>query len=112
MVEISELQVPQISVDEVNKALDLKDKILLLDVRTSGEYSRGKIEGSINLPVEEVDKQIESVIPDKSAKIYVYCLSGSRSIIAVDTMIKIGYVNVFNVTSGLLAWRVNGYKVT
>lgn len=112
MFDITEPNVPQITAEEVKKSIDAKEDVTLLDVRTVGEYSRGKIEGGINLPVDEVACKIETVIPDKSKKIYVYCLSGSRSVHAVDAMVKLGYTNVFNVISGLLAWRAKGFTVT
>jgi rhodanese-related sulfurtransferase len=99
----------QISVDDVKRALDNKEDIILLDVRTTGEYLRGKIAGSINLPVDEVTQKIEALIPDKTKIVYVYCLSGSRSVYAVDMMIKLGYKKVYDVPNGLLAWRVKGY---
>lgn len=111
MFDITEPNVPQITAEEVKKSLDAKEEVTLLDVRTVGEYSRGKIKGGVNLPVDEITHKIETVIPDKSKKVFVYCLSGSRSIHAADAMIKLGYTNVFNLTSGLLAWRAKGYPV-
>lgn len=111
MDDFSEPKVPQVTADEVKKAIDGKQTCVLLDVRTPGEYARGKIEGSINLPVDKVDSDILTVIPDKSAKIYVYCLSGSRSIYAVDTMVNLGYTNVFDMAHGLLAWRAKYFPV-
>ncbi len=100
---------PNISAEKVKMAIDAKTDVLLLDVRTTSEYARGKIAGAINVPVDEVANKIASVLPDKTKTIYVYCLSGSRSVFAVDAMLKLGYKNVFNMTSGLLAWRVKGY---
>jgi phage shock protein E len=103
--------VNQISAQDVKKAMDNKKAIVVLDVRTPGEYSRGKLEGSINLPLNEVQNKITSILPDKNSTVYVYCLSGSRSVYAVDIMVKLGYKNVFNMTSGLLAWRIEKYPV-
>lgn len=100
-----------VSVEEVKKAIDEKIDCIILDVRTHGEYEKGKITGSINLPVDEVESKVESIISNKSTLIYVYCLSGSRSIIAAEEMKKLGYNNAFNVIRGLLAWRVKGYPV-
>lgn len=111
MFEINEPNVPQITVEEVKKSLDTNEGIILLDVRTVGEYTRGRIEGGLNLPLNEVADQIEVIIPNKNDKVYVYCLSGSRSVHAVDAMIKRGYTNVFNVLSGLLAWRAKNYPI-
>ena len=105
---ILEPNVPQISVDVVKKSIDTHENVILLDVRTVGEYSRNKLENASNLPLDEVVERIESIVPDKSTKVYVYCLSGSRSVHAVDTMLKLGYTNVFNMTGGLLACRAKG----
>jgi rhodanese-related sulfurtransferase len=111
MDDFSEPKVPQVPAEVVKRALDGKENCILLDVRTPGEYARGKIAGSINLPVDKVDCDVLKVIPDKSAKVYVYCLSGSRSVHAVDAMVKLGYTNVFDMEHGLLAWRAKYFPV-
>jgi rhodanese-related sulfurtransferase len=111
MDTFSEPIVPQVTAEIVKKAIDEKKKFILLDVRTPGEYARGKIAGSINLPVDRVDCDILKVAPDKSAKVYVYCLSGSRSVHAVYVMMKLGYTNVFDIEHGLLAWRAKYFPV-
>lgn len=100
-----EPKVPTVEPEAIKKAMDSKEDFVLLDVRTPGEYSRGKLEGSINVPVDEVPQKVESVIPDKSKTIYVYCLSGARSTVAVETMMRQGYTKVFNIAHGMLAWR-------
>ena len=51
---------------------------ILLDVRTREEYASGHIEGSRNLPLDEIDS-VDSVIKDKNTPLYVHCLSGGRS---------------------------------
>lgn len=104
-------KVPSVQVEDLKQALDNKSDISIIDVRTPEEYSKGKIKGSINLPLDTVKDNIESIIPDENKTIYVYCLSGSRSAIAVDLMQKIGYKNVFDVKSGMLAWRAKQYPV-
>lgn len=103
--------VPRINVEEVKNALDINKDVVLIDVRTPGEYARGKIKGSINLPVEDLPSIIETVVKDKAQTIYAYCLSGSRSDLAVSDMQDMGYTNVFSVTSGLLAWRAKQYPL-
>ena len=105
-------KVPQVEVKDLNDAIKENKDISILDVRTGGEYSKENIQNSINLPVDQIAEKIEKIIPDKNKKIYVYCLSGSRSVFAVNTMVKLGYKNVFDVKSGLLAWRVNKFPVS
>ena len=106
--------VSQIEADEVKKALDEKEKVIMLDVRTPMEYEKGHIKDSINLSVENFsDKnKVEQVVSDKEATIYVYCLSGSRSATAVQAMSAYGYKNAFSMKSGVLAWRAKGYPLS
>lgn len=107
----SEPIVPEVSCQDVKSELDQKKPVILLDVRTPGEFARGRIAGSINIPIDRIECDIEQTVPDKSATIYVYCLSGSRSVHAVHALIKLGYTQVFNVKQGLLAWRAYYFPV-
>lgn len=103
--------VPEVSVEDLKKVIDRHDQIVLLDVRTPGEFARGALLNSINIPVAEVEQRVQSRIADKNIKVYVYCLSGSRSSYAVSIMMKLGYTHVYDVSHGLLAWRAKGYTV-
>lgn len=111
MFTFGRTKIPQIDAKEVKQALDAKENVVLLDVRTIGEFEKARIDKSISLPIQNIPIDIEKVAPDKSQKIYVYCFSGSRSLIAVEELIKLGYTNVFNLTNGLLAWRANKFPM-
>ena len=100
----------QVSADDVHRALGNKD-VAIIDVRTSGEFSRGAIMGSINIPVDVIRQQIEAAIPDKEKTIYLYCLSGSRSETAAYILEGLGYTNAYSMTNGLLMWRSKKYEV-
>lgn len=104
--------VPQISTDDVFRTLGVSGAgVALVDVRTPQEFAKGRIATSINLPLDDIEKNAGTILPNKSAIIYVYCLSGSRSTAAAAKLILMGYNNVWNVTSGLLAWRASGYPM-
>lgn len=79
------------------------DGAILLDVRTSGEYAQGHIQGSINVPLDKI-VAVENVVKDKNTPLYVYCLSGSRSGSAVSYLKRIGYTNVKNI-GGISSYR-------
>ena len=103
--------IPQIDVREVYKKIQAKSEdFALLDVRTAHEYQTvGRISGSINLPLDDLQGKVENIIPDKDTTVYVYCLSGSRSAAGAQILKSLGYKNVYDMISGLLAWRV--YKL-
>jgi rhodanese-related sulfurtransferase len=108
---MNQQNIPQITADEVKKAIDEKADVIILDVRTPEEFNRDHINESINIPVDELINKISEIMPDKNKLIYVYCLSGSRSDFAVNMMKQLGYSNVFSMTSGLLMWRSKRYPL-
>jgi rhodanese-related sulfurtransferase len=101
----------QIQVEEVHAALANKD-ISIIDVRTPGEFSKGSIAGSVNIPVDVLADKIKSVIPDQNKTIYLYCLSGSRSETAAHILAGLGYTQAYSMSHGLLMWRAKKYEIT
>jgi phage shock protein E len=102
-------KVPKVDAEVVKNAIDAKKDFILLDVRTREEYVKNHLSEAINIPVDEVAEKALKIIPDKNKTIYVYCFSGSRSILAVDALIQLGYKKVFDMSHGMLAWRAKGY---
>ncbi len=112
MFGFNQSDVPEIEASKVHEALENNEDVIIIDVRTPQEFSRGNLEGSVNVPVDLVEARMEEVVPDKNKIVYVYCLSGSRSNMAVDAMVKKGYKNVFSMKSGLLSWRAKQYPLS
>ncbi|MBT8047660.1 MAG: rhodanese-like domain-containing protein [Xanthomonadales bacterium] len=70
---------------------------LWIDVRTADEYVSGHVDGAVNIPYTEITSRIGEVAEDKEAPIYVYCRSGRRSGIALESLQQAGFTNVVNV---------------
>lgn len=73
----------------------------LIDVRTPEEFSEQGVEGSINIPLDNLldsDPQIIKLIDelDKGSEIWLYCLSGARSSIALEILRDMGFTNLVN----------------
>lgn len=71
--------------------------VTLLDTRTVGEYSRGHIDGFVNIPVDELRERLGEL--DKSKPVYVICQSGLRSYIACRILTGSGY-EAYNFSGG------------
>ena len=71
----------------LDKALE-DNNYIVVDVRTSSEYSESHVKGSINIPYDEIN---ESTKLDKNKTILVYCKSGARSSKAYNTLKSLGY---------------------
>lgn len=91
---------------DINKGVEefrRENNAVLLDVRTAQEYSQGHISGSINIPLDSLDK-INKHVSDKSVPLYVHCLSGARSGRAVSELKSMGYEKVKNI-GGIGSYR-------
>lgn len=91
-----------IAVEEVSS---LGESVLYLDVRSLLEFSNGHVENAVNIDVEELENNVEDLIPNKERIIIVYCQSGTRSERASKKLIELGYANVYNMLGGYSAYE-------
>jgi phage shock protein E len=66
----------------------------LVDVRTPGEFARGNVKGSVNIPLDRIQTQLAKFKNKKN--IIVFCQSGGRSSMAKSILEKGGFTNVVN----------------
>ncbi|UFS72070.1 rhodanese-like domain-containing protein [Geomonas sp. RF6] len=71
-------------------------KSLVIDVRSEAEWKDGHLEGAVLIPYQRIADDIVRVAPDKGTKIGLYCRSGRRSDIALQTLKTLGYRDVVN----------------
>jgi len=69
----------------------------------------GEIDGTdLYIPYDQLKTRAAQLPADKSAKILVYCRSGAESAIAAQTLLDLGYSNVWNLAGGMTAWQASG----
>jgi phage shock protein E len=73
----------------------IKQGAIILDVRSKGEYNGGHIRGSINISVDQLQKNLHQ-LRDKQKPIITCCASGTRSSTAKSFLKSNGYANVHN----------------
>lgn len=82
--------------EDVN-VLPRDGSVTLLDVRTHMEYSRGYVDGFINIPVDDLRERIGEL--DKTKPVYVICQSGLRSYLVCRILAGNGF-DVYNFAGG------------
>ena len=87
-----------------NNAMQLIEsgRVKVIDVRDASEIKGKSLPKSINIPVNDLAKRINLVVPNKNDEILVYCSSGSRSIFACQILADLGYSKVYNLYGGFL----------
>ena len=80
---------------------------ILIDIRELSEYENGHISDAVHISRGILEAKIESLIPNKEEKVYLYCGGGFRSVLSADNLIKMGYKNTYSVAGGYKAWRSN-----
>ena len=74
--------------------------VFLLDTRTPYEVMNGKIDGFVNIPLDELRGRLDEIPKDRP--IYVHCHSGLRSYLACRILTGNGY-DCYNLAGG---WRL------
>lgn len=98
----------KISPEEAKAIMD-KETVIVLDVRTQAEFDEGHIQNAVLLPSTEITTKAEALLPDKNAKILVYCRSGNRSSQASKALIELGYTDVLDF-GGITDWSYGVVK--
>lgn len=77
---------------------------LLLDVRETFEHATGMATGAVPLPRGELARRIADLAPDHAAEILTICAHGQRSLLAAETLQRMGYTSLASVAGGTARW--------
>jgi phage shock protein E len=105
-------QIIPVTSTETLSLLEKEKDIIILDVRTPGEFSAGHLKNAINIDVHQPDALAQINKLDKKAKYLVYCRTKNRSGVVVNNMIQNGFKNVYQMTDGYSVWSSNGLPFT
>ena len=84
---------------------------LLLDVREADEWQTGHVPGATHVPRGVLEMRIEGIEPDRSRRILLYCAGGNRSLLAAESLQRLGYANIASVAGGFARWKDEGRPV-
>ncbi|MEO0023625.1 MAG: hypothetical protein RL196_66 [Actinomycetota bacterium] len=76
--------------------IDMANVTSVIDVRTPEEFAAGHLDGAINIDVDGADFAGAVSALDKAGTYVLYCRSGHRAGIALDTMTSLGFTNLTN----------------
>lgn len=112
MVAHASALIGQTSPQDAAAELD-RGSAVLLDVREPVEWEQ-YIEGSVQIPRGLLEFQADPASPrhnpslDPARRVIVFCRSGVRAALAGETLVKLGFADVANMTGGFTAWKEAG----
>jgi rhodanese-related sulfurtransferase len=102
-------QTPAITPEQLHDRQQAQDKVLVVDVRDPAEFRVGHVPGAVNLPAAEIADHFQEI--EGQTGVVVYCIAGTRTQLAEQTLIEHKVPNVFHLDGGLTAWLDSGYPV-
>jgi rhodanese-related sulfurtransferase len=93
-----------IDIVELKEVINYQD-IIILDVRTAHETSKGYIPDAtfIDYYDDKFDEKINLI--DRKKSIYVYCKIGGRSKKVAENLHGMGFSEVYNLEGGFIKWK-------
>lgn len=88
--------------EEAKKMMDAGG-VIIVDVRRQDEYDAGHVPNAILVPNETIAEEAAAKLPDKNATYLLYCRSGHRAGLAAQTLVDLGYTNVYSF-GGIIDW--------
>ena len=108
LVTAAKQHIQEIDLDD---ARIMVDHALIMDVREPSEYATGRLPNAVNIPRGLLEFQISNhpaFAGKQGREILVYCQSGGRSALAVETLQKLGYTKPMSLAGGYKAWNDAG----
>lgn len=109
LVNDARSRVRETDVHTTKQQIDRGERFFLVDTREESEWRNGHLPGAIHLGKGVIERDIERVIQDKAAPIVLYCGGGFRSVLAADSIQKMGYSNVVSMDGGWRGWVAAGF---
>lgn len=111
LVAEAKKHIKEISAQGLQKKLEEREPLYLIDVREDNEWPSGHIPTAIHMCKGIIERDIEKKIPDPQSQIVVYCSGGFRCALVADSLKKMGYPHVSSLETGLQGWIDAGFSI-
>ena len=105
VVNDAKMRIKELNVAETQARMVANSQARLIDVREDNEWLAGYAAGAEHLGKGIIERDIETIVPDKSTEVILYCGGGYRSALAADVLQQMGYTNVWSMAGGWKAWK-------
>lgn len=111
LVNDAKSRVKEIDLEGYKKLRDAGDPHVLVDTREESEWTAGHVKGAVHMSKGIIERDIETKVPDKNAKLVLYCGGGFRSALVADNLQKMGYTDAISLDGGWRALKDSGIEL-
>ena len=111
LVNEAKSRVKETDIAGYKKMLADGSKPVLIDVREDNEWAAGHATGALHLGKGVIERDIETKVPEKGARLVLYCGGGFRSALAADALQQMGYSDVISLDGGWGAYQKSGLPI-
>ena len=110
IVNAARTGVSEIDLDQACERLSKNPDTILMDVREDIEWSNGHAAEAVHLGKGILERDIESVVPEKGTEVIMYCGGGYRSVLTAEVAQRMGYTRMSTRSSADTrhSWLPNG----
>ncbi|MGC8744470.1 MAG: rhodanese-like domain-containing protein [Verrucomicrobiia bacterium] len=111
LVNDARQRVRELTIEQAREWLNKNPSAILIDCREEEEYISEHIKGAIHLCKGIIERDIEKMFPDQNTEMLIYCGGGFRSVLACESLQKMGYKNVYSIVGGYRAMKAAGWEM-
>ena len=93
----------------MKQAMDIDPNVVVVDVRSTGEFAGGHVPGAVNVPLGDLAGRLRDKPADmeaiKDAPIFVMCHAANRSPSGARMLKKAGFTRVHVLKGGMSGWK-------
>jgi len=104
-------RVAEIDIEGYKKLRESGEPHILVDTREDNEWAAGHVKDAVHLSKGVIERDIETKVPDKNAKLVLYCGGGFRSALVADNLQKMGYTQAISLDGGWRALQDSGLEL-
>jgi len=111
LVNDAKSRVQEMDIDGYKRLRESGEPHILVDTREDNEWAAGHVKGAVHMSKGVIERDIETKVPDKAAKLVLYCGGGFRSALVADNLRKMGYTNPISLDGGWRALKDSGLEL-
>lgn len=103
--QVQAMKVTHVDAQQASQLMAARPELVVLDVRTPGEFAQGHIEGAINIDFKNADFATRLAELDAGQDYLIHCRSGGRSTKSLTVFKTVGFSHIIHMDGGMIGWN-------